>query len=258
MQDILNKIYNLEFIDYFHDYSDPFSNNRLYHWEKASLTKKFIEKNKNKIGTFLDAGSGRGPYTWLAKDNFSKIYSFEFSESELEEAKKNLGKNINIEFAKVDLTNIPLENEAIDVGVCSEVLEHIPDFMKAAKELYRVMRPGGKILLSMPNNKSLFYLAVKKASREISLIPKDKRTHEQWEFMRHQEFSYKDIEKIAVETGFEILSRNSVNILPLPYGLRKLLMKRLSFLFRVYIFIDSILCKIFPRFGSFYFLELKK
>ena len=54
-----------------------------------------------------------------------------------------------------DLTDIPLPDNRFDCIICYHVLEHIPDDMKAMRELYRVLKPGGWALLQVPIDSSL-------------------------------------------------------------------------------------------------------
>lgn len=58
-----------------------------------------------------------------------------------------------------DALQIPFEDGVFDLVVCSEVLEHIPDIHSAVKELRRVMKPGGTLVVSSPNWISFFGLA---------------------------------------------------------------------------------------------------
>lgn len=48
------------------------------------------------------------------------------------------------------ITSIPAENETFDAFMCSEVLEHVPDHERAVDELYRVLKPGGAGIISVP------------------------------------------------------------------------------------------------------------
>ena len=56
---------------------------------------------------------------------------------------------------KMDIQEIPLEDDIFDVVICNHVLEHVPDDKKAMKEIYRVLRPGGFAILFVPINFSL-------------------------------------------------------------------------------------------------------
>lgn len=49
-----------------------------------------------------------------------------------------------------DLTRLPFGDEYLDGVLCTQVLEHIKDPMKAAFEIRRVLKPGGTLLMSVP------------------------------------------------------------------------------------------------------------
>lgn len=53
---------------------------------------------------------------------------------------------------KADLCNLPFKNDTYDMILCNHVLEHIVDDVKAIKEIYRVLKPGGKAILQVPLN----------------------------------------------------------------------------------------------------------
>ncbi|MEW6187785.1 MAG: class I SAM-dependent methyltransferase [Thermodesulfobacteriota bacterium] len=49
-----------------------------------------------------------------------------------------------------DITCLPFADASFDLVICSEVLEHIPDQGQAVRELTRVLRPGGNLVVSVP------------------------------------------------------------------------------------------------------------
>lgn len=49
-----------------------------------------------------------------------------------------------------DATQLPFSSESFDRLICSEVLEHIPDFEAAVDEIWRVTKAGGRIGISVP------------------------------------------------------------------------------------------------------------
>ena len=52
---------------------------------------------------------------------------------------------------RVDITDLhSYENDRFDFFICSHVLEHVPDDRKALRELYRILKPGGKAILMVP------------------------------------------------------------------------------------------------------------
>ncbi len=50
----------------------------------------------------------------------------------------------------MDIKEIPSKNDNYDAVLCCHVLEHIPDDIKAMKELYRILKPDGWAVLQVP------------------------------------------------------------------------------------------------------------
>lgn len=51
-----------------------------------------------------------------------------------------------------DALRLPFADGAFDAVICSEVLEHIPDYRAAIAEIARVLRPGGRLCVSVPRS----------------------------------------------------------------------------------------------------------
>lgn len=80
------------------------------------------------------------PEKSLAKNILNKgIFSYESADMMME----------NVDH-QVDLTNLPFANESYDFFICSHVLEHINEDIKAISELYRITKKGGKGILMAP------------------------------------------------------------------------------------------------------------
>jgi SAM-dependent methyltransferase len=79
-------------------------------------------------------------------------------EKALREALKNNSKYETADLRQqgvthqVDMTQLPMTNETYDVVVANHVLEHIDDDRRAMQELFRILRPGGIALLTVPIN----------------------------------------------------------------------------------------------------------
>ena len=64
---------------------------------------------------------------------------------------------INLEYSQYDEPDmlgdgqaLPFKSRSIDLIYCTGVLEHIPDSMRAAREMHRVLKPGGRVVACIP------------------------------------------------------------------------------------------------------------
>lgn len=58
--------------------------------------------------------------------------------------------NDRVEFRVGDIAQLPYEDETLDLVISSEVIEHAPDPYRALREFARVLRPDGKLILTVP------------------------------------------------------------------------------------------------------------
>jgi ubiquinone/menaquinone biosynthesis C-methylase UbiE len=97
----------------------------------------------------LDAACGNGRYSkFLLRhaDPDAVLTAFDLSPAMLRRARKHL-KSARVSLAVADLTRLPYADGWFDAIVCGWVLEHLPDPRSGLRELARVLRPGGKLLL---------------------------------------------------------------------------------------------------------------
>ncbi len=96
----------------------------------------------------LDLGCGDGSnLTWL-HERFSNLYGSDYNVVRLQRAAK-LGFNVRLFMA--DICNYPAEDNSFDVIFFNHVLEHIPDDAAALREVARILKPGGLLILGVPN-----------------------------------------------------------------------------------------------------------
>jgi 2-polyprenyl-3-methyl-5-hydroxy-6-metoxy-1,4-benzoquinol methylase len=111
----------------------------------------------SKQDKILDAGCGSGNHaTRMAKKGYN-ITAIDFSESVLKIAQQNLIElNLldKVTLQQEDLTALSFADNSFDIAYCWGVLMHIPDVETAIKELCRVVKPGGHIIISETNENS--------------------------------------------------------------------------------------------------------
>ncbi len=114
----------------------------------------------SKQSKVLDAGCGYGLYSLsLAQEGFNAIDAVDIDAGRIATLERmfteqpNLASKINLKVGS--LTALPFEDNSYDMIICSEVVEHIKDDTAAVRELSRVLKPGGKLIFSVPHDSTI-------------------------------------------------------------------------------------------------------
>lgn len=101
----------------------------------------------------LDVGCGEGRHAVAAAPDAGAVVGVDLDPERLAAAREDYetyADGTPGTFLRGDALSLPFADGAFDVVVCSEVLEHIPDYGAAVAELRRVCRPGGALAVSVP------------------------------------------------------------------------------------------------------------
>lgn len=103
--------------------------------------------------TVVDLGSGAGLDCFLAADKVGstgKVIGIDMTEEMVVAARENAVKQgyQNIEFRLGDIENLPLDDNSVDVAISNCVINLAPDKLKVFREVYRVLKEGGRMYLS--------------------------------------------------------------------------------------------------------------
>jgi SAM-dependent methyltransferase len=102
----------------------------------------------------LDLGCGDGGHlAWLA-GHVAELYASDYNLQRLLRARQ-LGHARGIFMA--DITDYPMCDDVFDVIFFNHALEHIPDDAAALAEVYRILKPGGLLILGVPNEGAWFW-----------------------------------------------------------------------------------------------------
>lgn len=176
--------------------SDPVLHRDEIHeeWEEQYLTPemdRFYDNAFDEIAKrlrapkgakMLDAGCGYGFHAVrLARRGFD-VTGIDFSESALSQARayvKREGLADEIDLSQANLLELPFEDEQWDYVHCWGVLMHIPHLEQALRELSRVTKKGGKLVIMENNMRSLHVQVWEPVLRGIkTLLGRSKPTRE--------------------------------------------------------------------------------
>jgi len=110
------------------------------------ITKNFINCQR-----MLDAGCGTGIYSFSFAKRVREINAVDISQEKINHANQ-ISIFSNIKFNRGDITKLSFPNNHFDTIICSDVIEHIKEDKKAFSELSRVLKPKGRLLLTIPSN----------------------------------------------------------------------------------------------------------
>jgi arsenite methyltransferase len=98
----------------------------------------------------LDAGCGPGFYVAEILERVGpegSVVGVDASEPMLALAAKRCEGHDNVSFEQGDVTALPVPDEDFDRALSVQVLEYVADIPAALRELFRVLRPGGRVLI---------------------------------------------------------------------------------------------------------------
>ncbi len=101
----------------------------------------------------MDLGSGGGIDVFLAANKVGpngRVIGVDMTEDMVKKANEIAKKNgyKNVEFRLGEIENLPVEDNSVDVIISNCVINLSPDKLRTYQEAYRVLKPGGRILIS--------------------------------------------------------------------------------------------------------------
>lgn len=102
----------------------------------------------------LDVACGTGEWLQAAYEREALIFGVDLSEKAISFCSRN---NPEGQFLANSAENLPFGNESMDIISCLGSLEHFPDKPAALAEMYRLLKPGACLVISVPNSNFLAY-----------------------------------------------------------------------------------------------------
>jgi SAM-dependent methyltransferase len=144
-----------------HYYEKYWTEFGVYSRRLGARTLRILEAHVHLTSHVLEVGcgTGRAAGSWITS-HCAAYTGVDISENAVAEARK-LGLNAHV---IQDASELPFAGSSFDVVLCLEVLEHLFQPFLAAREILRVLRPGGVLLVTVPNvthwqHRLFFFLA---------------------------------------------------------------------------------------------------
>ena len=200
----IRKFYN-NFAD---KWDSRFRGSRAFNYflnERIKRLKEALGYNYNNI---LDAGCGTGFYIMKLLDRSNKKgLGFDFAEKMIEVARRNKERyypDLSVEFRVDDGENLNIEDNSFDRVMHTGYLIHVGDQQKAVSEIFRVLKPEGKMVGLVSNRRSPWmWLGLRYFfGKNIGVVEGDK------------ELTSKELKKSLLKSGFKNISISYFNTLP--------------------------------------------
>jgi glycogen synthase len=114
---------------------------------KYRIVYEFLGSN---LGRTADIGCGPGVFTRYLCEHAAEVYAADIDEAALARVKARHRDKNNLGCVVTFADCLPFPDGRLDTVLLLEVLEHLTDDDSALKEIWRVMRPGGRLILSVP------------------------------------------------------------------------------------------------------------
>ena len=164
-------------------------------------------------GHLVDFGCGNGAQTLVLAEACERVTGVDVNPNFLAAFEAEIeGRQWQERAAGVLLADgrIPLDDGVADVVTSFTVLEHVPDEQAALAEMRRVLKPGGRLIMSVPNRWWIF----ETHGCDLPLLPWNrvplvswwpKKLHDRW--ARARIYRLREIEKMVTAAGFHVEHR---------------------------------------------------
>jgi ubiquinone/menaquinone biosynthesis C-methylase UbiE len=115
------------------------------HIHRYALASRFVSGK-----SVIDMASGEGYGSAILAQSATTVVGIDVSEKAIEHARKNYYVS-NLRFLCAPCEAIPLADASADIVVSFETIEHVNDYRQMLREIRRVLKPSGALIISSPN-----------------------------------------------------------------------------------------------------------
>ena len=127
---------------------------RLMMHYRFLMMRKYVPRTASDI---LEIGPGDGELSLLLASEGFHYTAVDIAAERLASWGSRNQSAINKVAADVT-RGLPFADNAFDVVLCGEVIEHLPNYREVLQDIYRILKPGGKVVLTVPFEETLKYV----------------------------------------------------------------------------------------------------
>jgi len=195
-----------------------------------------IQKDNSQI-LVLDVGCGPGTYALLLAEKGFQVQGVDYSEEVIALARKRISRE-SVGFSVADIHHLPFPNNSFDIVLCMGIFQTMEDYEGGLKEVGRVLKNNGLVIVTTLNRFSLFALLSREKSGS-GLSPR-----------RYNPYAFR---KQLSQIGFTQLNLKGMYFVPRPFHLLNRIILRSG----IYKFFN-LLFPLFFWFSHSFYIEGKK
>ncbi len=185
----------------------PASEGQLILQRRLRLVRRWLPEG---TGRLVDFGCGNGAQTLLLAPHFAHTTGLDVQEdflTQMRQAVADRGWSDRVAVERIGAQGDSLPAGSADVVTSFTVLEHVPDERAALARMYELLRPGGRLLISVPNKWWVF----ETHGADLPLLPWNRvplvswwprALHSRW--ARARIYTKGDITRMLRESGFDV------------------------------------------------------
>ncbi len=181
---------------------------QIYRLEEIQVIKEFLSPLEGKLFLKTDLWNevkNTRILHWSAAQG-AFTFAFDISDRVTKQAKETLPhQSPSAHLCVADIRWLPYQDKIFDCIYSMGTAEHTPEYLLAFQELYRVLKPGGKAIIGVPNKFDPFLRPFL-----VWFLQKTKV----YSFGYEKSFSRRELTSLLTRIGFEIIGHSSILFMP--------------------------------------------
>jgi ubiquinone/menaquinone biosynthesis C-methylase UbiE len=196
-----------------HDYTEHHLQKylRFYRSGRRKIKIKIVSRLLGDIEgkSVLDIGIGEGFFSRLCIQKKARTISLDFADPMIQYHREN---NPDFTLVQADAQYLPFKTESFDTILALDVIEHLPSPPDFLNEVNRVLKTGGRLILTTPNTGNIIEETLKMPFRVLSKVfPFEMREKDADHCTHIKEFSVRELRALLKTSNFKIRKFDTFN-----------------------------------------------